>query len=218
MKVCDEATYKLYKAICRCPNKQERYNIIKEAIAEGAQLQDNDTSVGTPLIYAIYTEKSIDIIKLLVDAGGVDFEYETYGLYDFWFIEKNNILKYTDTPFDTNREYVFFDRHILAKKNLYNMLVYKYMYAVHKHKDIVDIINTYIVQFNKNYPENIKIYECTKYDNIRIDEQKYKYICDICNIIGLDINIIKDKAFEMLEDIFDEDFIPDDEYPYNFYE
>ena len=199
----DIATRDLYRFIYT-NDEHTRYEDVKDCIDRGAKLVGIEASYGIPLLFAIRSGCDISIIKLLVDSGGCDLNYETIDI-DYIFIWEDERDGAGVGVIDEAYLYTFSIQNILVR-----------MYHVAIGKDVIITNQVVDALYKQGYIERV-IYEKETPDQIH--QPTYDYIKQCCELIGVDFETIKTQQVELRPDVQSRrelNMIPKDKHPYNW--
>jgi hypothetical protein len=207
----DNPRYLLYSYFYKCVNKNKEveYNIVKKYIDDGAKLNGSLKRDGYPLILAIEIMVHPSILKLIVDFGGVDWNYKTYENFSIY---KDNSCICNDYPECNHPPPKLFDDSIVIYYSLKNMLLLSY----HSFYGSVKLINQCIIEYNNYYSHitNIKNdlfdEELEKEPVIENSEKYIEYLKEYCKILNINYDSLKNMSLDLPENIRDFSNIPVD--------
>jgi hypothetical protein len=167
----NQATRGLYRLLIMNYNKRVETNIedVRYFLDNGAYLTNIITPYGIPIHYALTRKVSPNIIQLIKDYGGADFEFKS--IYHEWFEVRCS---------------TFIDEPIFRYYSIYNNLLLLYHDAINSHK----LTNKILDELNKQ--KLIKTKSRLKpHKNPIIYQPFYNLLIEYCKVLGIDIEILK---------------------------
>ena len=199
----DKATRELYKLLY-IKREKTQYNDVKELINRGARLRNVRSKYGLPICLALNVKCSIDIIQLIKENGGVDFEYKSY-----------NYIDIGDAYYTTDKIFIQYEINIVDCVTIKNELIKIYEYVTGKRNSE----NTLLQLYSKHYPEfmyrNIPDYNWS--ENDKEQQAAMKYLLDVCAILEINIEDLKTFAYKYPENVTNTKKLPSDSHPYNWH-
>jgi hypothetical protein len=201
----DEATVELYKYM----NKQgtnSKLNDIQKFVEAGARLRDIETLYGPPLFYAIECLCNIDILKYLIEKGGIDWSYKK-GYYKYYF-EDNPQIQYTLIIYNTLKNQLIDLWHFCKGSHVHDDYVLEFMFKSHGY--VKDQYNRYL------YRTHIDCTIPVNYKEVAIQRQEtYKdYILKVCELFGVTPEELETSVLELPDNLFDITLLPAEDKPY----
>ncbi len=221
----NQATRELYKLFEDELSRIETvtYDKVKTLIDAGARLTGINAMGGIPIIWALRFKYDISIVRLLAESGGIDMDYITteYESIDYY---SEYCLKHPDNrnECDNNCRYesqeeepfgycIIIEKSIVVYASIRNYLIKLYHEAI-----------------GSNYVFNTLIRECYRQgymwfneivilqDTNIVDEEKYKYVEQCCDIFNITIDELKYMELSIPPDMEDTYDIPINNHTYNY--
>ena len=208
----NEATRELYKLFEENTRNSENvtYDKVKKLIDAGTKLTGIEVYGGLPIMYALHYQYDISIIRLLAESGGVDMNYKSaiWGSIDYCFrycykhpdnrreCDHNCLYESEeDEPFGT---YLQMDESIIEYTSIKNDLIRLYHNAIGSNYVFNTTIKEYYRQGYLRWDDIVLLQ-----DTQIVDEEKYKYVKECCDIFGITIDELKHMEFELPSDMGD---------------
>jgi hypothetical protein len=220
-----EATRELYKLIY-LHKSLCTYDDIKRCIDSGALLTHVESSYGIPLLFAMRSGCSEDIIKLLIHTGGVDFTYRVPRFHNIWhdFTQIPSSYMNLDQDYYETLEPNILDVDFIYYDSIYTHLLQLYHYSTNSTEFETQALRALISRGHLSDTTYIQV-PPYKYDEERIivpDNDapvclsyytRFKTLCTLCDV---DPNVIKQYTYDFPPDMMAFDTIPDDIHDYNW--
>jgi hypothetical protein len=220
-----DVTRELYKLIYMHKNTCT-YNDVKLCIDNGAILTHIESSYGIPLLFAMRSNCNYDVIKLLVSARGIDFNYKVAKFHNIWydFTPAPSADTILDSAYYENLVPDICDVDFIYYDSIYNYLLQLYHYSINSTEFETQAIHALISRGHLSDTTSIHI-PPYKYDEERVivpDNDapvclsyytRFKTLCALCDV---DPEIIKQHTYDFPPDMMAFDTIPDDMHDYNW--
>jgi hypothetical protein len=199
------------------------YDKVKTLIDAGARLTGIDAIGGISIIWALEFKYDISIIRLLAESGGIDMDYITAicGSIDYysWHCDKHpdnrnecdDNCRYESEEDEPFGYCIIIDKRVILYKSIKNSLIKLYHSAIGSNY----VFNTLIKEcYRQGYSwfNEIVILQDT---NI-VDEEKYKYVEQCCEIFNITIDELKHMKLDIPPDMRDSHDVPINNHSYNY--
>ena len=196
----DQATKDLYKLLYK-KRESTQYNDVKELIENSAKLLKVRSKYGLPICLAIRVRCSLDIIKLIKDNNGIDFEYKSYDYADI-----------SDHYYTSDGKKIQYDINYVEYVTIKNELIHLYEYVTGKRNSENTILKLYKSKYSEFEYRNIPNYIWP--DNDIRQKEAMNYLLELCKILEINYD---DIVYEIPDDIMDVTKLPSDSHPYNWH-
>lgn len=172
----------------------------------------------SPLLFALNIRAPPDVIQLLVDKGGIDWEYKAYEVY--------HISKFVDECIKTSCDnypecgHIFKAREdaVVIYSSIKNSLVMMYHYLHGSVKLINQCLTAQTISYRTRHKlplldQHLLPYfdEVTEKDPIPDNAAKHiEYLKQFCTILSVDYNSLENERLDLPEDVSDFTKLPED--------
>ena len=222
----NQATRELFKLFEENTRNHENvtYDKVKELIDAGAKLTSIEVYGGIPIMYALRFKYDISIIRLLADSGGADMNLITpiCGSIDYCF---DYCYKHPDNRRECDHNCLYesqddwpFGYCLQMDENMVELSSIKYILLKLYHDAIGSnyIFNTTIKEYYRQ--GYLRWDDIVLLSNTNImDEEKYKYVEQCCEIFNITIDELKHMEYELPSDMRDFDSFPNIIHGYTYY-
>jgi hypothetical protein len=195
----DEATVALYKYLHKHGSKSTLEEI-QRFVEAGARLRDIETLYGPPLLYTLSLLCSIDILKYLIEKGGIDWSYKK-GHFQYYF-EDAPQLHYICIMYNTFKNQLLHVWHYC--KGSYKIIDYELIHIYEKSGYTFDTYKRWL------YRTHIDNTEFKDYKKEAIERQQHfgDYPLQVCKLFGVTPEQLEDGIPELPEHMYKHSLLP----------
>lgn len=201
----DEATVALYKYMNK-HRTNSKLEDIQPLVEAGARLRDIETLYGPPLLYALVCLCNIDILKYLIEKGGIDWSYKK-GYYRY-YLEDIPQIEYTVILYNTLKNQLLSLWHFCKGSHVLDDYVLEYMFKLHGYTEEQYDRYLYRTHIDCTIPVNYKKVALQR-------QEKYgSYILKVCELFGVTSEELESSVPELPDNLFDITLLPAEDKPY----
>jgi hypothetical protein len=201
----DEATVELYKYMHK-HGSNSKLEEIQRFVEAGARLRDIETLYGPPLLYALECLCNIDILKYLIEKGGIDWSYKK-GYYRYYF-EDIPQIQYTLIIYNTLKNQLIHLWHFCKGSHVIDDYVLEFMFKSHGYMEEQYDRYLYRTHIDCTIPVNYK-------EMVSQRQEKYgSYILKVCKLFDITSEELESSVPELPDHLFDITLLPAEDKPY----
>lgn len=211
-----EATRELYRLIFTYKDKL-LYDDVKICINSGALLKNIESSYGIPLLFAINSKCNYDIIELLANSGGVDFDNKTPTFSNIWydFTPQPPPDVICDDLYFESLESNILDVDFIYYNSLYTCLLQLYHMSINSPEFEVQTLHALVKRGIIEYKDIVEFPSTMTLcdQEIKTLHTRFETLCKICDV---NPNDIKSRRYDFPPDMLAFNTIPKNRNSYNW--